>query len=222
MCYEGKPVLCGLSFGVNKGEFVSIIGENGSGKSTLIKGILGILKHKGTLELNLKPCRIGYLPQQTPAAEDFPVTAFEVALSGCLNNTGFPPFYKEKHRRKAREALSKMNASALEKRRFRDLSAGQRQRVLIARALCAAEELLLLDEPATGLDPNVRSELYELVGGLNKTHGMTIIMISHDIRGAVENADKILHINAGGSFFCSAAEYKETDIYKETAGKDNQ
>jgi zinc transport system ATP-binding protein len=217
MCYENNAVFCNLSFTLNSGDFLSVVGENGSGKSTLVKGILGLKKHNGALKIKLRRNRIGYLPQQAPAAADFPVTAGEIVQSGCLNSMGLLPFYKERHRKKAREAMLKMRVSELEGRRFRDLSGGQRQRVLIARALCAADELLLLDEPANGLDPVVRGELYELISGLNRDSGMAIIMVTHDLNGAVENSGKILHISdkKGGNFFGSTAEYKQTDFYRE-------
>ena len=223
MCYENHTVLCNLSFSVKRGEFLTIVGENGSGKSTLVKGILGLLKHKGGLELtNVKRSEIGYLPQHTPVSEDFPVTAGEVVLSGCLNGMGFLPFYKDKQREKTRVALEKLRVSELEKRRFRDLSGGQKQRILIARALCAAEKLLLLDEPATGLDPVVRAELYELIGVLHKNEDMTVIMVTHDLAGAVANADKILHISdkEDHGFFGMVEEYKQTTLYKEMVGAD--
>jgi len=217
MGYNGHNVLDNLSFTVEEGDFLSVVGENGSGKSTLIKGILGLMKYKGNLELaNFKRRQIGYLPQQTPVAEDFPVTAGEVALSGCINSTGFLPFYKEKQRLRAKNALFIMGVSALEKSPFRELSGGQRQRVLIARALCAAERLLLLDEPASGLDPMVRNELYELIKRLNKDEDLTVIMVSHDLEGAM-NADKILHISPDKckSFFGTSADYKQTPLYRE-------
>lgn len=217
MFYENYAVFCDLSFNVEKGDFLSIVGENGSGKSTLVKGLLGLKKHKGGLELGIRRSQIGYLPQQTPHVEDFPVTAGEVVLSGCLNNTGILPFYKGKHKEKAREALIKMQALELEKRCFRDLSGGQKQRVLIARALCAADKLLLLDEPATGLDPVVRNELYELIRALNKNEGLTVIMVSHDLEGVIANSRKVLHISEGEkeSFFGTVLEYLQTPLYRE-------
>jgi zinc transport system ATP-binding protein len=217
MSYNGHNVLNNLSFTVEEGDFLSVVGENGSGKSTLVKGILSLMKFKGTLEFKrLSRRQIGYLPQQTPVAEDFPVTAGEVALSGCINSAGLLPVYKEKHRQKAKNALSTMGVIALEKRSFRELSGGQRQRVLIARALCAAEKLLLLDEPASGLDPVVRNELYALIKRLNKNESLTVIMVSHDLEGAM-NADKILHISPDKckSFFGTTADYKLTPLYKE-------
>jgi zinc transport system ATP-binding protein len=217
MCYDNNNVFCNLTFNVKCGEFLSVVGENGSGKSTLVKGLLGFKKHSGALEINVRRNRIGYLPQQMPVAEDFPVTAGEVVLSGCLNDVGFLPFYKTRHKEKAREALEKMRALDLEKRCFRELSGGQRQRVLIARALCAAEELLLLDEPASGLDPMVRAELYELIGVLNKTCRLTIIMVSHDLEGVVANSCKVLHISekASDNFFGTVSEYMQTSVYRE-------
>ena len=236
MSYENKTVLSELSFNVERGDFLSIVGENGSGKSTLIRGILGLKKYKGVLELNVGRNQIGYLPQQTALAEDFPVTAGEIVLCGCLNDMGLFPFYKKKHRETAIDALKKMRVLELEKRRFCELSGGQKQRVLIARAICAAKELLLLDEPATGLDLAVRNELYELISSLNKNDGLTVVMISHDMEGVLANSDKILHVSAiskaaeavnsdktlengstknKGGFFGTVAEYIKTPIFME-------
>lgn len=221
MNYEGNHVLCNLSFSVNQGDFLSIVGENGSGKSTLVKCLLGILKHKGEIEFNgLKHSQIGYLPQQTPVAEDFPASVEEVVLSGCISGLGFFPFYKEKQKQKASEALTTMRISEIKNRRFRDLSGGQKQRVLIARALCAAEKLLLLDEPVTGLDPVVKTELYEIINQLHKEEGMTVIMISHDLKGALNNTEKILHISEKSeeNFFGTVAQYKQTEVFKAMGG----
>ena len=213
--YEGKVVVEGLSFEVNQGNYLCIVGENGSGKSTLMKGLLGLIRPKsGMIEMgdDLKQTEIGYLPQQTSAQKDFPASSFEIVLSGRLGSQGGLPFYTRKDRLIASENMDKLGILPLKKKSFRELSGGQQQRVLLARALCATEKLLLLDEPVSGLDPLVTAELYQAIGELRRETGITIIMISHDVRAAVVHASHILHLQNKQLFFGSVAEYLETDI----------
>jgi zinc transport system ATP-binding protein len=207
--YAGKMVASGLSFTVNAGDYLCIIGENGSGKSTLMKTILNL---KAPMSGNimtgggLTPDEIGYLPQQTDAQMDFPASVREIVRSGCLNRCGLRPFYNSAEKRLAEESMKRFGIAHLAKRCFRELSGGQRQRALLARALCAARRILLLDEPASGLDPKASAEMYSLVGELNKS-GTTIIMISHDIAAAAKHASHILHINRP-VFFGTTEEYR--------------
>ena len=154
MTYENTVALRDLSFTVESGDYLCILGENGSGKSTLIKGLLGLkTPTRGSITFGdgLRRNEIGYLPQQTQIQREFPACVSEVVLSGCLNR-GLP-FYTKADRSRARENLAKLELSGLEKRSYRELSGGQQQRVLLARALCATRKLLLLDEPVSGLDP---------------------------------------------------------------------
>ena len=194
--YEGRAVLSGLSFSVNEGDYLCIVGENGSGKSTLMKTILGLMKPlSGKIEWGegLRENEIGYLPQQTAVQRDFPATVWEIVLSGCQSRTGRRPFYSKDEKNLARKNMEKMGISGFARRCYRELSGGQQQRVLLARALCATQKILLLDEPVTGLDPKVTAEMYELIAGLNR-EGVTVIMISHDITAAVQSASHILHV----------------------------
>ncbi len=197
--YEGKAIVEGLSFSVEAGDYLCIIGENGSGKSTLMKTILG-LHHplRGTVRTGdgLKQNEIGYLPQQTVVQRDFPASVFEIVLSGCQGRKGLRPFYSAADRELARENIRRMRIEHLERRCYRDLSGGQQQRVLLARALCATRKLLLLDEPVAGLDPRVTAEMYQLIEELNRKDGITVIMISHDLGAAQRYATRILHIGA--------------------------
>lgn len=209
MSYEKKPVLEEVSFEVEQGDYLCIVGENGSGKTTLMKGILGLMPiRSGSIQFGdgIKPDHIGYLPQQTVVQRDFPASVFEVVLSGCLNRLGMRPFYSGQEKRRALETLKRLGIEDLRYKSYKALSGGQQQRVLLARALCATEKIVLLDEPATGLDPIVTGELYEIVRELNRS-GVTIIMISHDIKTAVENANKILHIGNAAEFFGPTEEY---------------
>lgn len=195
--YDGKEILHGLSFMVDQGEYLCIVGENGSGKSTLMRTILGLQSplsgavHTGD---GLRPNEIGYLPQQTVVQKDFPASVWEIVLSGCQSKCGLRPFYRKEDKVMAQKMLEKLGLTALKKRCYRELSGGQQQRVLLARALCATRSLLLLDEPVSGLDPMVTAELYQIIQGLNREDGITIIMISHDIAAAIKYASHILHI----------------------------
>lgn len=219
MSYEGNTVLKNVSFYLEEKDYLLILGENGSGKSTLIKGILGLKNAaRGKISFNgITPREIGYLPQQNALQKDFPASVREVVLSGFMGKGG-SPFYTKAQKQNAQKHMKHLHIDELQRKSFAELSGGQRQRVLIARALCAADKLLLLDEPVTGLDAPVTAELYDLTEHLNKVHGMAIIMISHDIANALKFATKVLHISSDGSFFGTAEEYAQTDFYKNMTG----
>jgi len=210
--YDGKTVVSNLSFVVNAGDYLCIVGENGSGKSTLMKTLLGLKSPVSGQILTgegLSRNDIGYLPQQTVVQKDFPASVEEVVLSGCLNRRGFRPFYNNAEKQLAEENMEKLGISSIARDCYRELSGGQQQRVLLARALCAARKILLLDEPASGLDPKATSDMYEIIINLNK-NGTTIIKISHDIAASVKYASHILHIgNQSALFFGTTAEYKK-------------
>ena len=211
-----------ISVDVYKGEILALLGENGSGKSTLLKGILGLIPLRGGsvgFSDGLKRTDIGYLPQQTQAQRDFPATVREVVLSGCLNGSR-GPFYSRADRNLANKNMEKLSVTDIARRSYRELSGGQQQRVLLARALCAAKELLLLDEPVTGLDPVVTAEFYRLIKKLNRDSGIAVIMVSHDIECAVENANKILHLGERGvEFFGTTEDYLKSDAGRRFAGR---
>ena len=214
--YEGKIVTEKLTFEVNQGDYLCIVGENGAGKSTLIKALLGL---KAPMSGNiftcdgLRPTEIGYLPQQTVTQRDFPASVKEIVLSGLLNKCGRRPFYTKAQKEFAEKQMERLGISALAKKCYRELSGGQQQRVLLARALCATGKMLLLDEPVAGLDPKVTKEMYELIHSLNK-EGITVIMVSHDINAAISYASHILHISHTPLFFGKKEDYIKTDIGK--------
>lgn len=215
MSYAGKTALSGVSFEVTEGDYFCIVGENGSGKSTLLKGLLGLKKPDAGEIIyapGVKRDGIGYLPQQTEVQKDFPASVMEVVLSGCLNNGSWRPFYTRRDKEKALENLRRLEIENLRNACYRELSGGQQQRVLLARALCAAGSLLLLDEPLVGLDPLVSAELYRLLLRLNHEDGLTIIMISHDVQSVVKQADKILHMHTKPLFYGTAEEYRHSDL----------
>lgn len=211
--YDGHEIIGNLNFEIEQGDYLCIVGENGSGKSTLMKTLLGLQQPMSGRILSdegLSRKRIGYLPQQTDIQKDFPASVWEIVLSGCQNKCGIRPFYSKAEKERAQANIEKMELQKLKRRCYRDLSGGQQQRVLLARALCAAEDILLLDEPVAGLDPIVTEEMYRLIFGLNAKDGMTIVMISHDIAAAVKYADKILHIGEN-VFFGTKEEYLESN-----------
>lgn len=220
MGYDGAAVVNSVSFELERGDYLCIVGENGSGKSTLLKGILGLIPLRGGsvgFSDGLKRTDIGYLPQQTQAQRDFPATVREVVLSGCLNGSR-GPFYSSADRNLANKNMEKLSVTDIARRSYRELSGGQQQRVLLARALCAAKELLLLDEPVTGLDPVVTAEFYCLIKKLNRDSGIAVIMVSHDIECAVENANKILHLGERGvEFFGTTENYLKSDAGRRFA-----
>lgn len=208
--YDGENVLNGLSFELDAGDYLCILGENGSGKSTLVKCLLGI-KHANSGRIimgdGLKHTDIGYLPQHTIMQKDFPATVQEVVISGCLGRRGLRPFYTQAEKKIAEAAMKRLGIEGLSQKSCRELSGGQQQRMLLARALCAAKKLLLLDEPVTGLDPAATAEMYDIINQLNKKDKMTVIMVSHDINKSLEYASHILYLGKNKSFFGTADEY---------------
>jgi len=207
--YNKNVLVRNLSFKVNAGDYLCIVGENGSGKSTLMRTVLGLqraLDGQIIFSDGLEKNQIGYLPQQTQVQRDFPASVLEIVLSGCQGVAGFRPFYNKSEKQTAFKNMKRLGILHLAKRCYRELSGGQQQRVLLARALCATQKMLLLDEPITGLDPNAAEEMYRLVKGLNKNDGISIIMISHDVNVALNDASHILHVGAN-IFFGTKEEY---------------
>ncbi|MBR5236131.1 MAG: metal ABC transporter ATP-binding protein [Clostridia bacterium] len=220
MHYDSINAVCHVEFTVDEGDYLCVVGENGSGKSTLMKGLLGLLppSHGRVSFWGLKQNEIGYLPQQTQVQKDFPASVYEVVLSGCRSRRGLRPFYTKKEHSRADEMLALLNITDLKRRSYRELSGGQQQRVLLARALCATEKLLLLDEPAAGLDPTATAELYQIIKDLNENRNVTVIMVSHDIKNAVEYGTKILHMATHVQFFGTTKDYIKTEAYARMIG----
>lgn len=219
--YDGVPVVKSLSFALEAGDYLCIVGENGAGKSTLIKGLLRLIKpSSGSVRLGegLLANEIGHLPQQTAVQKDFPASVYEVALSGCLNRLGWKPFYTKKEKALADRNLELFGIAQLRNHCYRELSGGQQQRVLLARALCATQKLILLDEPAAGLDPVVTQELYELTRRINEELGITVVMVSHDIHAAVKYAKHILHLCHSQLFFGTTEDYADSEVGKSFLG----
>lgn len=223
--YEDGIVVSDVSFELNRGDYVCIVGENGAGKSSLLKGILGLAKIQGgKLEYGdgMSRADVGYLPQQKDYQKNFPATVKEVVMSGFLNKMGLRPYYNRAEKGKAMEILSDFGMADYVRASFGSLSGGQKQRVLLARAMCATDKLLLLDEPTTGLDPVATEELYELLKRLNREKKTTILMVSHDLNKAVSDAGLILHVNkrSGCGYFGPADKYLDSEAARHFLGLD--
>lgn len=214
--YEGRKIVQNISFTVNQGDFLSIIGENGTGKTTLVKGLLGLIgKLSGSIELSegITQSHIGYLGQKNLIAKDFPASVWEIVLSGFLNSKRLGLFYSKEQKLEAERMMKKVDILNLKNASFSQLSGGQQQRVLLARALCAAKKLILLDEPTTGLDPRATADFYRLLSELNK-EGVTVIMVSHDVTGAMRLSSHILYLGKDASFFGTTHQYLHSDTGK--------
>lgn len=210
--YDGVAVCENISFEVNAGDYLCIIGENGAGKSTLMKTLLGLVPPvKGKIVKGADVGGIGYLPQQDTSQSNFPASVWEITLSGCLAKSGFRPFYNKAEKALANEKLEVLGISGLKRKSFSELSGGQQQKVLLARVLCSTDKILLLDEPVTGLDPQATQDLYQTFKELNEKCGTTIIMITHDLN-SLRYANKILQVSHGGSVLKSAEEFRGESV----------
>lgn len=207
--YDNHIVLKDMNMTIEENDFVCIVGPNGSGKSTLIKGILGLIKpFKGkVIYHNLKQNFIGYMPQETKIDSNFPASVYEIVLSGTLNRLGLKSFYTKKEKEIADNNLKILGIEKLKDKNFCDLSGGQRQKVLLARSLCATSKLLILDEPSNNLDTKSKQELYKTIIDLNKNHNITVIMITHDLDHDNLIGNKILSLREDETFFGDTSEF---------------
>ena len=213
--YMGKAVVENLNYSVNKGDYLCVLGQNGSGKSTLIKTLLGLEKPISGKILKENSLQIGYMPQSTELQTDFPATVKEIVLSGVLHKKKFFCFYDKKDLLIAKENMQKLGIYHLKNKKFGALSGGQQQRVLLARALCATTDILLLDEPCQGLDEKTTHELYLIIEQLNK-NGVTIIMVTHDTKAVLNYANTVISIGENVFFgtkeqYCNMQKREEKD-----------
>ena len=210
LAYEGYVAAEHVGFTLDRGDYLCVVGENGSGKSTLLKAITGEIRIGGgklTLAEELLKNGIGYLPQQSKIQRDFPATVREVILSGCAARDSFGFLWKNESKKRAAEAMELLRVAEFEKKCFGELSGGQRQRVLLARAICVSETLLLLDEPVTGLDPDAAHEMYDTIRMLNRERGCAVMMVTHDVSCALHEANYVLSMCRGHSFYGTVEEY---------------
>lgn len=207
--FDDTVVIKEATFELDSQDFVCIVGANGSGKSTLIKGILGLIKPAAgaiKFEKGFSAKSVGYLPQENNFEKNFPATVNEVVLSGTLNKLGFKICYPKSWYQKMRKVLKTLGVSKLENSSFAQLSGGQKQKVLLARALVNEPELLVLDEPSNNLDYDTKKNFYELLKKLNQD-GMTIIMITHDLDSEDLIGNKILAIEDSIATMYSTGKY---------------
>ena len=182
--YEGKTVIEDVNIQVHKGLCLGILGPNGTGKTTLIRGILGILKPmKGKILWNAKhnPSRriqIGYVPQKEKLDPAYPLTISEVVQMGTFSELPWSPRLRPVQKKSACEALERVGMLHLSKMLFSECSGGQRQRVLIARALASKPDIIIFDEPTTGIDLTTRRQVIQLLSELHKNHRITILLVS--------------------------------------------
>lgn len=199
--YYGQiPAISNICLDVDDGEYLGIIGPNGGGKSTLLKAILGLVSiTSGSVQIygnSIQKSRrlISYVPQFAAIDKQFPITMLEVVLTGCLKK-GLTPFYKysTKDKNKAYELIDKVGISNLVNRRISELSGGEFQKMLIARALATKPKLLLLDEPTANVDVASRQQIYDLLAELNKS--MTIILVTHDLLAVSSEVHRLACLN---------------------------
>lgn len=210
----GSELLKDINMQVNDGEYIAIVGENGSGKSTLLKLLLGLLTPaSGTVTNTFK--RTAYVPQRFESLNSqFPITVYEVL-----------DYYRRvlhlKDKEAVRRSLELMHVYHLRHQLIGTLSGGQCQKVLIARALLGQPDLLIFDEPSTGIDVKSQQELYPFMQRLNKEQGITIITVEHNLKFAAHNADKMFHVCNGRGHFCSPEAYLEEYVADNVGGEEN-
>ena len=204
--YNNIEVIQGLSFTVSERDFICIVGPNGSGKTTLVRGILGLIPiMSGEIKFGVDKNLIGYMPQETTVDANFPAEVIEIVLSGALNS--HRNFYNKEDRKRATDVLRMLGIEELRELSFSELSGGQRQKVLLARALMATKKILILDEPSNNLDQKSKKELYDLIRKLNAKQKIAVIMVTHDLDHDNLIGNKILSLGGGDYFFGTTEDY---------------
>jgi zinc transport system ATP-binding protein len=193
--FDGNMIIEHITFDVDKGDVVSIIGPNGSGKTTLVRAMLGLIEHKGTVKLNGRPFRehlndIGYVPQRFDFDRTFPISVEEfLAISGYKPDEAW-----------REEVCREFGITGILRKKLGTLSGGQMQRVLIVSSLLKKPELLILDEPTSGVDIEGAASFYELIRHINKEHNITVFLISHEVNMVSTTSTKVICVNR--SMFC--------------------
>lgn len=197
--YGETPALTGVCLDIGISEYLGIIGPNGGGKSTLLKAILGLVPiSTGRIKIydhgDKRKEVIGYVPQYTSFDKRFPITLLEVVMTARLRN-GLSPFFRfgPKDMEMAYELIEKVGLKGLENRQISELSGGEFQKMLIARALTLKPRILLLDEPTANVDENARGQIYNLLAELNKD--ITIVLVTHDLFAVSSQVEKLACIN---------------------------
>jgi zinc transport system ATP-binding protein len=220
--WKTEKTLEGISFSVEKGDYVGLVGPNGSGKSTLIKILAGLLVPQAG-EVRMDTENFGYLQQKTSLANSgFPATVSEVVQTGLLRGKRYPRVFGPKDKIKTEEALAAMGISALKSRSIGELSGGQLQKALLARALVSHPEVLILDEPTAAFDPESREAFYDLMKKKNSEDGTTIILVTHDIGSIGDYASKILYVDKTLVFFGTFDEFCSSESMTGYFGQASQ
>lgn len=210
--YGKQTIISGLSFEVNKGDYLGIVGSNGSGKTTLVKVLLGLLEPSGgKLDYALGKTNLGYLPQKTLVNDSFfPAQVEEIVMTGLMGSADFKTMKTSTKRERVLETLKLLNMAEFQKRKIGTLSIGQQQRVLLARALVSNPDLLILDEPTSALDPRIREEFYDMLHHLHLRHQVTIIQVSHDVTSMDKYMNKVLAMGFSEYIFGHYADLKDS------------
>jgi zinc transport system ATP-binding protein len=214
--YTGSPpyVLNGIDLEIRNGEYVSVVGENGSGKSTLMRLILKFIKPtSGSIISQTK--RIGYVPQKN----DFSNSNFPITINEALNS--YRKLLKIKSKDIVREALEQVGMSSFTGALMGTLSGGQSQKILVARALMGKPDLLILDEPSTGVDANSQKEIYGFVKKINKENGITVVSVEHNLDAAISNSTLIYHLMGGQGHLCTPQQYANEFLKNRRENDDN-
>lgn len=213
--YQGVDVLTRISFDVQSGDYIGIVGPNGSGKTTLVKALLGLVPFDGTIRFLGKSLsdftttkHIGYLPQKMSFLDQrFPATAKEIVVSGVYCCKKFPKHLTSNDDKAAEKAMEILGVTNLKNRPIGRLSGGQQQRILLARALVHNPHLLILDEPTVALDPQSRESFYETIKKLNRENGATVLLVSHDVGSVGQYASKLLYLDREIIFYGTFEEF---------------
>jgi zinc transport system ATP-binding protein len=214
--YTGSPpyVLGGIDLEIHDGEYVSVVGENGSGKTTLMRLILKFMKPTGGSIVS-RARRIGYLPQRSDFSNsNFPITVYE-----ALNS--YRRLLKIKNKDVIAENLEQVGMSGFAGALMGTLSGGQSQKILIARALMGNPDLLILDEPSTGVDVGSQKEIYGFLKRINKEKGITIVSVEHNLDAAISNSTLIYHLTGGRGHLCTPRQYADEFLKHKGKNDDN-
>ena len=212
--YGDFRALHDISFSIEKNDFLAVVGPNGSGKTTLIKTLTTLHKPaEGTIEYENEKVTIGYLPQKSTYADPrFPATVEEIVASGLMGAKRFPRFLSDEDKKAIDESLGLLDIDNLRKRQIGQMSGGQQQRALLARALVSDPSILILDEPTGALDPTSRDCFYTTLKKMNKEHGVTVIIVSHDTHAISDFANKLLFLDRTVLYFGGFKQFSEESM----------
>ncbi len=218
--YGSRQVLKDVSFDIEEGDYIGLVGANGSGKTTLVKAILGLLPiSNGSInQFGIVDTRqeIGYLPQVAVTGDTlFPAEVHEVVAVGLLGTKKFPKRYNKEDDKKIDAILKKLTIHQLKHNKIGDLSGGQQQRVLLARAMVSNPKLLILDEPTSALDPKVRSDFFALIKSINEKNNTSIILVSHDLGSIMKCSKKIILLDRELIYYGATEDFSIDESFKD-------